>query len=104
MKPDGDPGLDRGRKVSPDTLRGESSGDGRFMLFTGPRPGETGGGPTGDRGAIMPSEVSRRRERGRRRGSDSRGSMSYSALNREVRPCVATGLLGEGGWSPEPME
>ena len=76
LKPDGEPGLDGDWKMSLEIRRGGSSGEGRFMPVTGPRPGETGGTADGDRGARMPSVVSRRRARGRRRGRDSRGSMS----------------------------
>ena len=64
LNPEGDPGL----KVSPDR-RGDSKGEGRpFIDGTGPRPGEEGIGAVGERGAMIPSDVSRRRARGRIRG------------------------------------
>ena len=64
-KPEGEPGLG----ASLDTRRGPNRGDGRpFMDGIGPRPGDEGTGAVGERGAMIPSETSRRRERGRMRG------------------------------------
>lgn len=52
---------------------------------------------------MMPSEVSARRLRGRRRGMASKGSTSKSDLNSEVRDLVAAAFVGDEGGLPVPV-